>query len=100
MAIYIKPSWRRYIPHLEIYMNVPLVRINMMVMTENMEYLTFTYLGVFWRIWKWEGNVRLFEMGNKKNQMNISQDDAKIKKCGCWFSRKHALQFYCDKHLK
>lgn len=98
MAIYIKPSWRRYIPHLEVFINIPLIRIQMQIMRDNLEYFTFTYFAIRWLVWKWDGTIRLFDMGNKMHQVNINQDDARIKKCGCWFSHRHQLQYYCDKH--
>lgn len=98
MAIYIKPSWRKYIPHLEIYINVPLIRVQTMVFQESLDLLGITYLGLAWRIWKWEGNIRLFEANNRFNAMLVKEDDVKRDKCGCWYSGKYSLQFYCKKH--
>lgn len=100
MAIHVKPSWRKYIPHFEIYVSFPLVRVQMMAFNEEISSLRFTYLGFCWQIWKWEGRVRLFETGNRFNPPYVDTDDAQVQKCGCWISDKYKLKEYCDKHFE
>lgn len=100
MAIYVKPGWRKYIPHLNMFVSFPLIKVETMLFYENLDMLTFTYVGLYWRIWKWEGRIRLFETDNRFHSEYVREDDVARKRCGCWISKKYSLKYYCKKHFK
>lgn len=104
MAIYVKPKWRKYIPHFEIFLSFPIVRVQMVVFSEELACIKFIYLGVQWQIHKWEGKIAIYEVGREVslNRLSyITEDDIKkIDNKGCFISEKYKIRHYCDKHFK
>lgn len=100
MAIYIKPTWRKFIPNIEIFINVPLVRVQMMIFNSEISMLSTTYLGFGWQIWKWHGKIRVFEMDSRFISSSIKEEDVVKKSCGCFSSKQLRLNHYCGEHWK
>jgi hypothetical protein len=55
-----KKRLRNYLPYLEIYVSLPLLRITTELMNERVESMTYTYISLNIRLWKWEGHFRLY----------------------------------------
>jgi hypothetical protein len=54
-------KWRRFLPYLEIYISIPYVTIQTELMNERQESMTFQYISLSVRVWKWHTAFRLYK---------------------------------------
>lgn len=100
MAIF-KKRWQHFIPHLDIYISVPAIRVSTKVMVAEADTMRSTYLGFEWAVWKWKGFIRLYRMQSEflAHKTGMTEDDiTMIDKDGCWISKKYNLRHYCPLH--
>lgn len=100
MAIYIKPKYRRFLPAIDIFINIPLIKVQTAIFTEEMNMLRYSYIKLQWQIWKWEGKFNLYEIGREDLPPDLGKKDVVTKKCGCWINKEHKLKAFCNKHWK
>lgn len=86
-------------PHLDIFISFPLIRMQMMLFSEEMDYLRFCYVGIQWQIYKWEGKIKIYQDSIRFRSDAMMDDDAQvIDKQGCWISERYKLRHYCPEH--
>lgn len=95
-------NWKKYIPFVELYISVPLVRVQLVAMSESpTDYRRFTYVGYRWEVWKWQGNIKLYKAEDRFLPDRLPQDQQlDAKKCGCFISDHYKFIKYCDRHYE
>lgn len=58
MAVY---KTKRYLPILRLALDIPYIHIYTAVMSKSMEMAIFEYVALYWEIWKWSGEFRLYD---------------------------------------
>lgn len=56
-----KKIWRKYLPILNIYLQIPFIDIRTSILRESAESLTIELFVIEWRIYKWNGAFKLYK---------------------------------------
>ena len=51
-------TWR--FPLIEIYLRIPLIKIQSVMFAENLDSYAYEYVRIEWKVWKWEGHFRIY----------------------------------------
>lgn len=53
-------KWTRYLPDIALHLNIGFATLDTRILCESYESLTVDVVRLYWRVWKWSGDFRLY----------------------------------------